>query len=289
MTKVARALALLIFGHEGVSHRLERMAWIHALAQWLRVRELMNVGLGRWPLHRKLPNSGVRYSIETFETLAVERTYFGNPLFAEIFSKRPLETFVDLGCNAGIFPCVIADSLGGKPPRGICVDANPHQVELAKRSASLNSWPDVHFHCGLVGSATPEKPETDFFLAPTSLGSSQFAYQGTASGHPLDWKKIVVPTLQIGPLWSKAFRHDCRCNILKIDIEGSEMIFLQQEAGFLSLVDSILIEWHVWGTNRKELENHLGAKSFVLQNVIEDSARSGLLYLVKEPVEAKGY
>jgi hypothetical protein len=90
MKRLARALAKLIFGNEGLSKRLERAAWIQALAKRLRIRELMNAGLARYPIKRQLPDSGVRYSIETFETLAVERAYFGNPIFATIFAaSRP--------------------------------------------------------------------------------------------------------------------------------------------------------------------------------------------------------
>ena len=87
MKRLARALAKLIFGNEGLSKRLERAAWIQALAKRLRVRELMNAGLARYPIKRQLPDSGVRYSIETFETLAVERAYFGNPIFHDF--RRP--------------------------------------------------------------------------------------------------------------------------------------------------------------------------------------------------------
>jgi len=176
--KLARALARLVFGNEGLSRRLERMAWVHALARRLRVREWMNAALARRPIRRALPGSGVVYSVETFETLAVERTYFGNPLFAKIFSADPPATFIDLGCNSGIFPCLLADAAHGRAPRGLCVDANAAQVELARKNVALNGWPDVHVFCGLVGGAHPVGGEAEFFLAPTSLST------GNASSCP---------------------------------------------------------------------------------------------------------
>ena len=281
MKKLAKALARLIFGNEGLSRRLERMAWIHALAKRFRVRELMNASLARWPIRRKLPRSGVAYSIETFETLAVERTYFGNPLFAKIFGDNPPATFVDLGCNSGIFPCVLADAANGQPPRGICIDANASQVELARKNVALNGWHDVHLFCGLVGCKAPTDTEAEFFLAPTSLGSSQFAYQETESGHPLDWKRIVVPTLNVNSTWNQLFGPELRCNCLKIDIEGSEMNFLHQETGFLARVDTILLEWHIWATTRDEVVAFLQKQDFQLEEKIEDEPRHGLLYFRK--------
>ena len=278
MKKLARALAKLIFGNEGLSRRLERVAWVHALAKRLRVRELMNAGLARYPIRRSLPSSGVVYSVETFETLAVERTYFGNPAFARLFARNPPTTFIDLGCNSGIFPCFLAHINQGRAPRGFCVDANEAQIELARKNVALNGWPEVHVFCGLVGSVHPADGKSEFFLAPTSLGSSQFAYQETESGHPLDWKRIVVSTLEVGPTWTRLFGADARCDCLKIDIEGSEMSFLRQESDFLSRVEAVLLEWHIWGTTRDEVVRFLAGRDFRLDQTIEDEARHGVLF-----------
>jgi FkbM family methyltransferase len=258
------------------------MAWIHALAKRLRAREWMNAALARHPIRRRLVDSGVTYSIETFETLAVERTYFGNPLFAEIFEVDPPGTFVDLGCNSGIFPCLLAHAARGHAPRGLCVDANAAQVELARKNVALNVWPEVHVLCGVVGSIQPNGVDTEFFLAPTSLGSSQFAYQETESGHPLDWERIVVPTLQVEPTWTRLFGPDLRCACLKIDIEGSEMNFLHQETSFLARVDAILLEWHIWGTTRDEVVQFLVSHGYCLVHTIEDESRHGVLYFRRQ-------
>lgn len=278
MKRLARALATYIFGNEGLSKRLERAAWAQALAKRLRVRELMNAALARRPIKRELSNSGIRYSIETFETLAVERAYFGNPVFAEIFADHPPTTFVDLGCNSGIFPCLLSHLGGGAPLRGFCVDANEAQVALARKNVALNRWPDVQVLGGLVGSTEPGDGKSEFFLAPTSLGSSQFAYQQTESGHPIDWKRVVVPTLQVEPLWNQLVGPDVRCGCLKIDIEGSEMNFLRQESGFLDRVDTVLLEWHIWATTRAEITGFLEKHGFHLERVIEDAPRNGVLF-----------
>jgi FkbM family methyltransferase len=278
MKKLARGLAKLIFGNEGLSGRLERLAWVHALAKFLRVRELMNAGLSRYPIRRSLPGAGVLYSLETFEALAVERTYFGNPAFTAIFAGQPPATFIDLGCNSGIFPCFLAHLGHGRPPRGFCVDANEAQVALARKNVALNKWSDVHVLCGLVGSTHAEDGTSEFFLAPTSLGSSQFAYQETKSGHPIDWKRVVVPTLQVGPTWSQFMGPDLRCDCLKIDIEGSEMSFLRQESDFLGRVDTILLEWHIWATTRDEVVRFLEEHDFRLDRIIEDEPRNGVLF-----------
>ena len=254
------------------------MAWVHALAKRLRVREMMNGALARWPIRRKLPGSGVAYSIETFEALSVERTYFGNPIFTEIFAKDAPETFVDLGCNSGLFPAFLAHATKGRSPRGLCIDANAGLVDLARKNIALNGWTDVHATCGLVGCAQADAAESDFYLAPTSLGSSQFAYKDTLSGHSIDWKRIVVPTLNVQRLWNEYFGPDIRCNCLKIDIEGSEVAFLKNESGFLPNVDTILVEWHIWAATRDGITELIQQNGFRLARTIEDEPRNGVLY-----------
>jgi FkbM family methyltransferase len=211
----------------------------------------------------------------------VERTYFGNSLITRIFAADPPATFIDLGCNSGIFPCVIAHAAGGRAPRGFCVDANASQVELARKTVALNGWPEVHVFCGLVGSTQPAGGEDEFYLAPTSTASSQFAYQETASGHPPDWKRIVVPTLQVESTWTRLFGAALRCACLKIDIEGSEMNFLRQESGFLTRVDAIFLEWHIWATTCDEVVRFLEKHHFQLDQTLEDEPRHGVLYFRK--------
>jgi len=280
---LAKSAAKLIFGNEGLSRRLEGMAWAHALAKRFRVREMMNGALARWPIRRKLSGSSVKYNIETFEALSVERTYFGNPVFQQIFSANPPETFVDLGCNSGIFPVVLAHAAKGRAPCGLCIDANPNLIDLAKKTIKVNNWTDVHAMCGLVGCTQAGAAESEFFLAPTSLGSSQFAYKDTLSGHPIEWKRIVVPTLSVETQWTKYFGMEARCNCLKIDIEGSELAFLKAESTFLPRVDAILVEWHIWATARDEITAFIQSRGFHLEHTIEDEPRNGVLYFRRIP------
>lgn len=275
---VARSVAQLIFGNEGLSKRLEKMAWAQRLAKFLRLRQFLNAGLSLYPIKKVLPVSGVILWAETFETLAVEREYFGNPIYTEIFSAYPPTTFIDLGCNSGVFPCFLAHVKKRGELRGLCVDAVASQVELTKRSLARNDWKEIHVLQGMVGCVKSESKEAEFYLAPTSLGSSQFAYSGTESGYPLDWKKTVVPTLEVGATWTRLFGVEQRCHCLKIDIEGSEIAFLENESRFLERVDSILLEWHIWATTRDGVVSWLASKGFTLDKVIEDEPRHGVLY-----------
>ena len=166
------------------------------------------------------------------------------------------------------------------------MDANAGQVALAQKSAALNGWKDVHYRHGLVGSRMADAEESEFFLHPTSLGSSQFPYQDSDSGRPCAWKRISVPTLEIATTWHRLFGSDLRCHCLKIDIEGSEMIFLRSESNFLAQVDSVLIEWHSWATTRREVAGFLTDHGFNLKEEIEETDRHGVLFFQREKASA---
>jgi FkbM family methyltransferase len=273
---VIRTFARFLFGHESLSRRLERSRWAQAVARRIRAREWINAALARMPLRRQLPGSSVKYLVENFETLAVERAYFGNPVYVQIFGANPPATFIDLGCNAGIFPCLLAHLAGGRAPRGLCVDANVAQVELARKTVTLNGWSEVHVRHGLVGQGS--SGNSDFFLHPTSLGSSRFAYTDSESGLTPEWKRVTVPSIEIAETWTRLFGPELRCACLKIDIEGSEKEFLQREAAFLGRVDTILLEWHIWTTTRTEIAGFLERAGFRLDRVIEDQPRHGVLF-----------
>jgi FkbM family methyltransferase len=278
---LARTIATSIFGHEGLTRRLERSRFVQSVARRLRARQWINAALARHPIRRVLPGSGVRYDITNFETLAVETAYLSTEAlvrYAKIFGPNLPATFIDLGCSSGLFPCLLAHLACGHTPRGLCVDASEVQVHLSQKTVTLNAWPDVHVRHGLVGSKTGRAAESEFFLHPTSLGSSQFAYQDSDSGHPPDWQRVIVPTIDVPELWTQLFGVETRCACLKIDIEGSEMNFLRQSVPFLSRIDFILLEWHAWTTTRDEVVGFLAKYGFDLASTIEDMPRHGLLF-----------
>ena len=281
MSALARSLARWTFGREGISNRLERSATVQRLADRFQIRRWINKALALRPIQRCHRKSGIRYEIKNFETLSVEKSYFGNSIYREIFLPNPPKTFIDLGCNSGIFPCFISHLAEGRPPTGICIDANLDQMSLAQQNVQMNDWPEVKVWHGLVGANKPAAQTADFFLHPTSLGSSQFPYLDSESGHPPSWKKTEAPILRVKDLWSRCSFGRCDC--LKIDIEGSEMNFLRQEVSMLSQVDSILIEWHAWATTRDEVTSFLEDNHFELKRVIEDESRHGVLFFRRSP------
>lgn len=59
------------------------------------------------------------------------------------------------------------------------------------------------------------------------------------------------------------------------------MNFLRQESAFLARVDSILLEWHIWGITSDEVIHFLAQHDFNLARTLEDEPRHGLLFFCR--------
>src|SRR5207247_5272936 len=124
------------------------------------------------------------------------------------------------GCNVGYFACFLAEHAKGNRIRGLMVDANPAVVAEAQWHVKTNQWKDVHVLQGVVGV---NGKTADFFVyeadtcSMAQLGEAQMKDKA-------GFKQITVPVLSFGEEWQKRMG-ESRCNVLKIDIEGSELAF----------------------------------------------------------------
>lgn len=72
-----------------------------------------------------------------------------------------------------------------------------------------------------------------------------------------------------------------RCNVLKVDIEGSEMNFLRSEQPFLARCDTLLVEWHKWKVNLEELSAFLTSQQFRYVKTIEENDQMGTAFFTR--------
>ena len=77
--------------------------------------------------------------------------------------------------------------------------------------------------------------------------------------------------------------HISVCDLLKIDIEGSEMNFLQAEASFLTRVQSVLIEWHKWRVSLKDVTDFLARNGLVYVKTLEENENMGTAFFRRRP------
>ena len=253
---------------------LSRSRLVRRLVQKLHVHDLANWWLGHFPWTKRLPGSGVVYRATRVESI---------PLAVEMLEKKTLydlsllpadfATFVDLGCNVGYFTCCLAHLAKGRKLQGLMIDANEAAVREAIWHAQANGLSEVIGLHGIVGEKG-EQGSADFYLYESNICSMSQPSDLASTALMGTWTKVAVPCLQVEENWSRHFG-DRRCNLLKVDIEGSELNFLESEPVFLGRVDSILLEWHKWRVNLNQVKKHLESRGFVLDRILDENESMG--------------
>ena len=257
--------------------RLSRSAWLRRVVQVLQLHKLGNWWLRTCPMVKKLPGSGVVYRATRLESipLAVEMFEKGN-LYDAALLPKDFTTFADLGCNVGYFTCWLAHLAGGRKLRGLMLDANPDAVKEAQWHAQANALPEVFGIHGIAGEGKPGD-FAEFYLYESNICSTSHLPDVEKMALKGKWEKIRVPCVSIEEHWRQHFG-DTRCHVLKIDIEGSELSFLQAEQSFLKLCDSVLVEWHKWAVGLDDLRRFLETHGFAFVKTVEENDQMGTAY-----------
>lgn len=258
---------------------LSRSAFLRGTARALRLHELANAWLRRFPMVRKLPGSGIIYRATRLESipLAVEMFEKGAIYDASLLPKN-FTTFADLGCNVGYFTCWLAHLARERALRGLMLDANPDAVKEAQWHAHANGLMEVFGVHGILGESSPTGA-VDFYLYESNICSTSQLPDLEKMGLKGRWTKIAVPCVSLASEWRRRFG-DTRCHLLKVDIEGSELNFLKAEAAFLGQVDAILLEWHKWRVNLDDLKAFLAQHGFAFMKTVEENDQMGTAYFV---------
>ncbi|HYV30474.1 MAG TPA: FkbM family methyltransferase [Candidatus Binatia bacterium] len=256
---------------------LSRFGGLRRLVRGLGLHTLGNWWLRRFPLVKRLPGSGVIYRATRLESipLAVEMFDKGN-LYDAALLPANFTSFADLGCNVGYFTCWLAHLARGRTLRGLMLDANPQAVEEASWHARANAMPEVYGIHGIAGEGK-RGDFAEFYLYESNICSTSHLPDLQRLALPGRWERILVPCVSLEEHWRRRFG-EARCHLLKIDIEGSEMNFLKAEQSFLTLCDSVLVEWHKWTVTLGELRQFLVAQGFAHVKTVEENDQMGTAF-----------
>ena len=144
----------------------------------------------------------------------------------------PIPYFVDIGANTGGFTL-----LGVHTPncKVVALEPNPNILPLLRSNCTLNNFPAIT----LPHAAWNESTALDFYALAGDHGLSRvreaFRHGGTwakekVQAKPLD---VILGTYGIG-----------KCDFLKIDVEGAELMVLQGAENVIKLHrPAIFLEW----------------------------------------------
>lgn len=256
--------------------RLGRHRWLHRLVALLHIYPLAEVFLRRFPLQRRLEPNGLVYRLTSLDQLSIEYGMFTAQEYARALGDQSVETFIDLGCNAGWFALWL--SARGRDRRciGLLVDAHPRMVAEAAWHLKQNGLANCVVVHGAVG-VRPGKSWTTFHVHPSSVASSVLPYQ-PGKQHPVKGRitDVTVPAVSVGSEWNGRFGN-MAVDLLKVDIEGKELDFVAYESGFLQKrVTRVVVEWHKWCTSLAQLDDQFTSISFERRGVYGETDTVGV-------------
>jgi FkbM family methyltransferase len=248
---------------------LSNVAPLRKTARLFRLYKAVNLYLRFFPVVKQLP-SGVAYRARRVESILLGRQMLeSGSMYPRSKLPTHVERFVDLGCNVGFFACWLAELSGARSFKGLMIDANKEVIEEADWHARTNHWPDVFAVHGVAGERS-KSGRADFYVYWSNYCSSTTRNPSLRG----PWKRTSAPCIDVGELWRQKFG-SARCQLLKVDIEGSEMDFFRVEQPFLALVDTILLEWHKWRVQLPEVKGLLAASGFELAELLEERELEG--------------
>jgi FkbM family methyltransferase len=260
----------------GLLYTFGRWRWLHRLVHGLGIYAAANLLLRHLPRTRRLPHSGAVLRIRSVAGLALAEELLEGDAYGCLARIGPVTTFVDLGCNAGWFPCLLREH-GAAAPVGLLIDADPAMVEEARWHMAANAI-DAQGLCGAVGAVDAERGvATSFHVNPANTASSLTPFN---ADHPFPVKgrvrTIEVPALTVAEEWRRLFGGR-GIDVMKVDIEGAEFSFVRQEGPFLAdTVRHMICEWHAWHGSLATLRAAVERLGFVLVDVGQEDANGGV-------------
>jgi len=256
--------------------RLSRSPGIRRAARLLRLHVLANAWLHVFPVVREVAATGVKYRVRRVECFALAADMMGAEPLYSLAGVGRVETFADVGCNAGYFGCWLAGQPGtAYRLRGLAVDANADVVAdaawHAKNNTRLSGVEAVH---GMVG--TGRDGHGIFYEHASSVCSTAAPLPLGSSG----WMARRVPCVSVEREWRRAVG-DVPCDLLKLDIEGYELEFFRAEPAFMRRTRAVVMEWHKHRASLGQVESVLASYGFVLHGVLREDDGFGTATFVR--------
>lgn len=261
----------------GLISHLGSKPWIHKLIDATKIYYVLNCVLKAFPLKMRL-SGGFVVRLDSIAAFALAEEILVGDGYSSCLRNYPVETLIDLGCNIGWLPGIIVSQQRPEFLHGIMIDADPKVLESARWHLHKNNLTGCHILHGAVGC--PEGT-TEIMLHKTG-SNTQSSIRDFRSDHPFPLKgkstSMCVPCIDVSESWAKFF-NDKKVDLLKIDIEGSELDFLKKEIHFISThVRRILCEWHAWHVSFDEIEAFLLNWGFNHGIITEQDDKGGVAF-----------
>ncbi len=211
----------------------------------------------------------------SLEAWLVEKEIFQEGIYDGVFDLANIRTFADLGCNRGFFG-VWLSAKTRSDLKGILVEANPFLIPEIQALLKMNHFSKMQVLQGAAGGGMGGG-EVEILIPPTDVGAGLKATtEKSLAGDKCEVAR--VPALRVGEVWRQRFPNGERCGILKIDIEGAEKRFFEDEGDFLSLVDRVVVEVHESMVSIQEIRELISKNGFVIKKENKEDSETALVF-----------
>lgn len=178
-----------------------------------------------------------RFAVRGAVDRAILREVWERDVYGVRDVPRPPRTVLDVGAHLGGFAVLAAESW--PKARILAGEADPDNVALLRQN--LEGRPNAEVvAAAIVGE---EREAVDFYQVRDKVGMNSGG--GSCCRADPGSAVVRVPAISVVALWRE--KQIDRCDFLKLDCEGAELLILKAlaEAGLLGRVSSIAGEWHV--------------------------------------------
>ena len=229
---------------------------VHRMVAALRIRERAGRWLARHPRRKRLPGSGIEYRVTDLESLYLSDEIFGREIYRAAFDGATVNTFIDVGANVGFFFCYAAHRAGRRDVTALAVEANPALLPKLETHRDINGLAQLRIVWGAAGAPSGPGSTVELHCAESHLGSSLLEREDPHRPGRSRGQNVSVTAVSVGALWIE-HAGDKPVDLLKLDIEGAEAAFIDQERELLQRTQRLVIEWHTWLVDRDAGERKL--------------------------------
>lgn len=234
----------------------------------IKSKKIFDINLGgfKFWLRKNTASSSIEIYLEIFK--------YKNHMILPEFKGKKDKIIFDVGANEGFY--ALGMKKNNPKLKIVAIEPVPSTFKILKKNIQSNKLKNII----LVNQAlTKKKGKITFEMVPevTFVGGLDIAMQKRKWLDVKRIKKITVNSTTLSSLCKK-LKID-KIDILKLDVEGSELDILKSSKTFLPNIKKIVIEWHSIKL-RNKCKDFLKRNGFKL--IHEDKKVCGDLYFINK-------
>ena len=256
--------------------RLQRNPVVNTIVKRLGLHRMADVILGFRPITKRTPG-GFRYQLRSVASIVAAKEIFETEMYQKPLRGEAIRRFVDLGCNVGFFPILLAETTGSRELEGIMIDGNRTVLNEAEEHLRANGLDGIEVILGLAGFSETQE-EADFLINPSShIASTATGKLNPAVPSAGRSVKVTVPCINVEQAWKKRFG-DAPIDLLKVDIEGMELELFRNAPGLIARSSRLLFEWHKWQVSFNDCSAILATAGFEKPVTVWEDTHHGMAF-----------